>query len=59
MPRLLQWIGQIVPATYYLEIIRGILLKGRAWFPFEGGIMAGMALLLLALAVKRFGTTVE
>jgi ABC-2 type transport system permease protein len=59
MPTVLQWVGQVVPATYYLEVIRGIMLKGRAWFPFEGGIMAGMALFLLLMAVKRFGTTME
>ncbi len=59
MPWPLQWIGQIIPATYYLEVIRGIMLKGRIWFPLEGGVMVGMALLLMAMAVKEFETTME
>jgi len=28
MPRILQWISYIIPAKYFLEIIRGIMLKG-------------------------------
>jgi ABC-2 type transport system permease protein len=54
MPIVLRGISYIIPATYYLRIIRGIMLKGEAWFPFEAGIMIGMAALLLFLSAKRF-----
>ncbi|MFH1679293.1 MAG: ABC transporter permease, partial [Candidatus Eisenbacteria bacterium] len=59
MPAPLRWIGQIVPATYYLVVIRGVMLKGRAWFPLEGAVMAGMAVLILRASVARFRTRLE
>ncbi|MFH1143644.1 MAG: ABC transporter permease, partial [Candidatus Eisenbacteria bacterium] len=59
MPSALQAIGHLIPATYYLPVIRGIMLTGRAWYPIEGGVMTGMAVLVLALAVRRFGTRIE
>jgi ABC-2 type transport system permease protein len=54
MPRVLQWASHIIPATYYLRIIRGIMLRGESWFPFDGGVMVIMAVLILTLAAKRF-----
>jgi len=59
MPWPLRGISRIIPATYYLEVIRSIMLKGEAWFPFQGGVLAGMALLMLGLAVRRFGTRLD
>jgi ABC-2 type transport system permease protein len=59
MPLPLRLIGRIVPATYYLRVIREIMMKGKAWFPQEGAVMAGMAILLMAMAVKRFQSRLE
>ena len=59
MPIVLQIVSHIIPATYYLEVIRGIMLKGEAWFPVQAGVMALMALILLALAIKRFKGRLE
>lgn len=59
MPLVLQWIAHVVPATYYLRIIRGIMLAGRAWYPFEGGVMLLMAVGFMALAVKRFKSRLD
>jgi ABC-2 type transport system permease protein len=56
MPLPLQWFGKLIPATYYLVVIRGVLLKGRAWFPVEGGVMLGMVVFFLGVAVLRFRT---
>jgi len=28
MPLVIQWLGQLIPLTYFLEILRGIILKG-------------------------------
>jgi len=55
MPPPLQVVAHLVPATYFLRIIRGIMLVGRNWYPFEGGVMLLMAVVLLVLAAKRFG----
>jgi ABC-2 type transport system permease protein len=59
MPFALRCVGRIVPATYYLVVIRGVMLKGRAWFPLEAGVMAGMVVVFLAAAVSRFRTRLE
>ena len=31
MPRWAQWIGDVLPATYFMRLVRGILLKGNDW----------------------------
>jgi ABC-2 type transport system permease protein len=61
MPTLAQWISYMLPLTYYLTIIRGILLKGigiqNLWH--ETLILLGFAGLLIIISVKRFSKTVS
>jgi ABC-2 type transport system permease protein len=56
MPRILQMITLIVPARYFISIIRGVMLKGSGlatlWPQAVG--LAVISLLLLSLAAKRF-----
>lgn len=59
MPLVLQGISHIIPAYYYQTIIRGVMLKGELWFPFEGGVMLVMAVLLIPLTSKRFRMRLE
>lgn len=59
MPLPLQGVAQLIPATHFLHIIRGIMLVGRDWYPLEGGVMLTMAVGLLVVAVRRFGTRLE
>lgn len=54
MPLPLQAIAHLIPATYFLRIIRGILLAGRNTYPLEAGALALMAVLLLAIATRKF-----
>lgn len=61
MPRVLQFISSVVPAKYFLLIIRGIMLKGsdlsHLWEPTVS--LAVMTIVLLAISIKRFATTLE
>jgi ABC-2 type transport system permease protein len=31
MPRWARWVGDVLPATYFMRLVRGILLKGNHW----------------------------
>ncbi|MEP7324907.1 MAG: ABC transporter permease [Gemmatimonadota bacterium] len=61
MPRAIGWIGLALPVTYYLEILRGIVLKGvgleQLWPQTLVLILFGLVLVLIS--VKRFAKTLE
>jgi ABC-2 type transport system permease protein len=61
MPPLAQWIGAALPLTYFLTILRGVLLKGvgiaELW-P-EALALVGFAIALVTLSVARFQKTIE
>src|SRR5690554_3480533 len=61
MPAILQLLSFIMPARYFIEIIRSIMLKGigiqYVWQ--ETAVLGGMTLLLIAVSVKRFKIRLE
>ena len=61
MPEPAQWIGAALPLTYFLQVLRGILLKGvgieALWR--QMALLMGFAVLFVALAVRRFHKNVE
>jgi len=61
MPNVLQVVTYIVPARYFLPIIRGVMLKGSTlaeiWMPLV--VLAGFGIFLLALSAKKFKMTLE
>jgi ABC-2 type transport system permease protein len=61
MPAPAQWIGLLLPLTYYLEVLRGILLKdvGLTILWRQTLILLAFATLLIALSVRRFSKTIE
>lgn len=61
MPEPAQWVGALLPLTWFLEILRGILLKGVGiedlWRQLV--ILAVSAFALLAISVRRFSKTLD
>lgn len=58
MPIPLQAVSYVIPARYFISIIRGIMLKGATFglVVLEGGALLAIMLLLLILATKKFRT---
>jgi len=61
MPRWAQAIGEFLPLTHYLRIVRGIILKGADFYDLRIDALALLGLMLLAmtLAVRRFRRTLD
>ena len=61
MPVWAQWIGQALPLTHYLRIVRSIMLKGAGLSAMAGDTAALFVLTLLAMgiAVTRFRRTLD
>jgi ABC-2 type transport system permease protein len=61
MPRVLQWIANIVPAKWFVLIARGIMLKGvglSVLWP-ETLVLAGMAVALLVASARSFNARLQ
>jgi len=61
MPKLLQWFSSIMPARWFVVILKNIMLKGTglAFVWKETLILGGMTLFFIFMAVKRFKTRLE
>ncbi|MBK7142864.1 MAG: ABC transporter permease [bacterium] len=60
MPIPLQVVSHLVPATYFLNIVRGIMLKGAGITVLapQAGFLLILMVVFLTLAVKRFKSSV-
>lgn len=61
MPEPAQWIGAALPLTYFLRVLRGILLKGAGLMTMgrDVAVLVGFAVVLVALAVRRFHKRID
>jgi ABC-2 type transport system permease protein len=61
MPEILQWLSVVVPARYFIVIIKNIMLKGTGMLFIwkETLVLTGMMLFLIILSVKRFKIRLE
>jgi len=61
MPVWAQWIGEALPLTHFIRIVRGILLKGSslADLHVEALWLVGLMLLAMTIAVTRFRRTLD
>jgi ABC-2 type transport system permease protein len=59
MPKIFQWLSTLVPAKYFIDVIRGIVLRGSSladlWRPTA--LLATYTFLIITLAVVRFKKT--
>jgi ABC-2 type transport system permease protein len=49
MPRPAQWIGELLPLTHFLRVVRGVLMKGAPIEALLGEVAAIVAFLVAAL----------
>ena len=61
MPTILQWISAIVPTRYYIEAMRKLMIMGVGIgeVAHEVTVLAGMTVVLLAIALKKFNVRLE
>ncbi len=61
MPVWAQWIGEALPLTHYLRIVRAIMLKGAsvADLHYDAAAMALLMLVAMTIAVTRFRRTLD
>jgi len=61
MPRWAQWIGEALPLTHYLRIVRSIMLKGAVLSDLRADALAlfGLMLIAMTIAVMRFRRTLD
>lgn len=61
MPQPLQWFSHIIPAKWFLVIVRSIMLKGSDFMLIwrETLILAGMTLVLIVASMKKFNVRLQ
>jgi ABC-2 type transport system permease protein len=61
MPTWARWVGEGLPLTHYLRIVRAIMLKGAALpdVRYDAAALFGLMLLAMAIAVMRFRRTLD
>ena len=61
MPAVLQWISNIIPARWYIQAVKYVMIEGlgmaAVWH--EALILSGMAALLIGLSLKKFKERLE
>jgi ABC-2 type transport system permease protein len=61
MPQWAQWIGEVLPLTHFIRIVRGIMLKGNGFADMQMDVLA-LAIFMfaaMALALFRFRRTLD
>ncbi len=59
MPTWAEWVAELSPLTHFIEVVRGVLMKGAGpleiWQPTA--ILAGYGVLILTIAVRQYSKT--
>jgi ABC-2 type transport system permease protein len=56
MPRVVQWLAELLPLTHFLRLIRGVMLRGAGLFELWPDVLALLAFttVMMAAAILRF-----
>jgi ABC-2 type transport system permease protein len=56
MPRVVQWLAELLPLTHFLRLIRGVMLRGAGLFELWPEVLALLAFttVMMTLAILRF-----
>jgi len=60
MPQIFQWISRLIPATYLIEITRGIILRGAGFRDLwvQAAVLTAMSIVLILVSAVRFRSQV-
>jgi ABC-2 type transport system permease protein len=61
MPAWAQWVGEVIPVTHFLRVVRGALLKGQGLEDMwrELAALVAFVLVVTALAMARYRRTLD
>ena len=61
MPDILQWISHLMPARWFIVVLKNVMLKGTGLLYVwkENLIMIGMIIIFISLSVKKFKVRLE
>jgi ABC-2 type transport system permease protein len=61
MPQWAQWLGEVLPLTHFLRIVRGILLKGNGAAEIFPNVWPIVLFVLIAgtIALNRYRETLD
>jgi ABC-2 type transport system permease protein len=61
MPTWARWVGEALPLTHYLRVVRSIMLKGSsiADLHYDAAAMFVLMLVAMTIAVTRFRRTLD
>jgi len=61
MPLWAQWIGETLPATHFMRVVRGVMLKGAGLEDVAAELAALLAMLLIVslVAISRYKVTLD
>ncbi|MGH8031664.1 MAG: ABC transporter permease [Luteimonas sp.] len=56
MPRVVQWLAEVLPLTHFMRLIRGVMLRGASLFELWPDVLALLAftVVMMTLAILRF-----
>lgn len=56
MPRIVQWLAEILPLTHFLRTVRGIMLRGARWWELWPEVLALLVFIVVMMttAILRF-----